>query len=102
MPGEAHTLTVQVVLRLLMALFALGVLGGIITNVLILWRTKCLVTLPEEKVMPRGERKGRQFSRSSAFFTDTQFRPLRLAMFASIGVAISSFALLLLIDGLSR
>jgi hypothetical protein len=102
MPIEESAVAAQIFLRLLMALFALGVFGGIITNALILWRTKSLVTLPGEESLSRWERKGRQSSRSSTFFTDIRFKRLRLAMFASLGLCVSSFALLILIDGLSR
>lgn len=46
MPIEESAVAAQIFLRLLMALFALGVFGGIITNALIIWRTKSLVTPP--------------------------------------------------------
>jgi hypothetical protein len=102
MPIQEHTIAIQIVLRLLMALFAIGVLGGILTNALILSRTKALATLPDEEGMPRGERWGRQFSRSSTFFTESRFRGLRIAMFISFGLCISSFALMVLVDEISK
>ena len=92
----------EIIQNSLMALFALGVLGGIITNALIIQRTKALVTLPGEEKLSLGERQGRKFSRSSAFFTSTRFKGLRAAMFGSIGLCLSSFALLILADGLLR
>lgn len=62
-----QTPSVQMLLYLLMVLFALGVVGGIITNALILRRTKALSTLPGEESLSWGERKGRQFSRANSF-----------------------------------
>jgi hypothetical protein len=97
---EEQTPTVQMTMYLLMAIFALGVAGGIITNALILWRTKALSTFPEEKSLSWGERKGRQFSRANSFLLDSRFKRLRIAMLGSMGLSIFSFALIAVIDGL--
>ncbi len=63
MVGEEHTIAVQMALRLLMAIFSLGVLSGMITIALVLWRTKSLVLLPGEEGLSRWERKARQSNR---------------------------------------
>ncbi|MDQ0563990.1 hypothetical protein QO004_005807 [Rhizobium mesoamericanum] len=96
---EEHTVAVQSALRILLAIFSLGVLSGIITITLVLWRTKSLVVLPGEEGLSRWERKARQSNRFSAFYLETRFRRLRLATFGSVALCVSSFALLILIDG---
>jgi hypothetical protein len=85
-----------------MGIFALGVGGVITTNLLILQRTQYFSTFSEEKGLSWGERKGRQFSRTTAFFVDSRFKRLRMAMFGSMGLSMSSFALIILIDAFSR
>lgn len=102
MHANDPTAVVQAVIYVLMSLFALGVVGGIVTNVLILLRTRSMVTLPEERDLRSGDRRGRQFSRASSFFIDGRFRRLRLAMACSIGLSVCSFALMLLVDALFR
>jgi hypothetical protein len=99
---EERTVLVQIALRILMATFSLGVVSGIITIALVLWRTKSLVVLPGEEGLSRWERKARQSNRFSAFFLETGFRRLRLAMFGSVALCVSCFAFLILIDGVSR
>ncbi|RCW21585.1 hypothetical protein DFR48_110174 [Ciceribacter lividus] len=100
--GWEQTPAVQTIILLLMAIFALGVAGVIATNLLILQRTKYFSTFSEEKRLSWGERKGRQFSRLTPFFVDSRFKRLRMAMFCSIGLSMSSFASLVLIDALWR
>ncbi len=97
-----QTPSVQILLWLLMVLFALGVVGGIISNALMLRRTKALSILSGEESLSWGERKGRQFSRANSFLIDSQFKRLRAAMFGSMGLSVTSFALIAIIDGLSR
>ncbi len=99
---EEPTTVVQAVNYVLMSLFVLGFAGGFITNALILWRTKSMVLLPEERSLRSGEGKGRQFSRLTPFFIDGRFRRLRLAMACSVGLSVCSFALMLLVDGLLK
>ena len=99
---EEHTIPVQIALRILMATFSLGVFSGIITIALVLWRTKSLVVLPGEESLSRWERRARQSNRLNAFFLETRFRRLRLAMFGIVAVCVASFTLLILIDGVSR
>jgi hypothetical protein len=102
MTGEEHSLAVQITLRILMAIISLGVLSGIITIAVVLWRTESLVVLPGEESLPRWERKARQSNRFNAFFLETRFRRLRLAMFGIVALCVASFTLLILIDGVSR
>jgi hypothetical protein len=99
---EEHTVPVQIALRILMAIFSLAVFSGIITVALVLWRTKSLAVLPGEEGLSRWERKARQSNRFSAFLLETGFKRLRLAMFGSVALCVSCFALLILIDGVSK
>jgi hypothetical protein len=102
MAGEEHSLVVQIALRILMTIISLGVLSGIITIAVVLWRTESLVVLPGEESLSRWERKARQSNRFNTFFLETRFRRLRLVMFGIVALCAASFTLLILVDLVSR
>lgn len=95
---EEQTVASQIILYLLMPLFFLGVVSMIIVIMLLLSRTNSLLTGSKEKSLSRGQRNALQFSRFNAFLVESRFKRLRIALFCSIGLSYSAFALIFLLD----
>ncbi|WLS01565.1 hypothetical protein [Shinella oryzae] len=95
---EEQTVASQIILYLLMPLFLLGLMSMVIVIVLFLSRTNSLLIGSKEKNLSWGERNALQFSRFNAFLVESRFKRLRTALFCSIGLQYSAFALIFLLD----